>query len=1423
MRLTSFRLTTVFSVIAALVGCFVRPAAADEPKPIHALLVIGGCCHDYAKQKDILTEGISARANVEWTIVHEGDGSTTHKMSIYKDPDWAKGYDVVVHDECCADVKDRAFVEGILKPHRDGLPAVNLHCAMHCYRVSFDDFKDWFEFLGLESHAHGAQQPIALTFANPTHPITQGMTDWTTIPEELYNNIKVWNTATPLIYGRQGNDNDVVAWANDYHGTKVFSTTLGHNNETVGDARYLDLVTRGLLWSVGKLNADYLKPAKRVLADAPAAGPRKKVMAPINFALNKPATASGSQDGHEPGHAVDGDMDTRWCAPDNGNGYWWQVDLQKPEDLTGCQIYWEQEDQPYKYTVGGSEDGKTWKTLVDETHGGNRPQEDKHTFTASGVRYLRVTVATAPQGSWSSFFEFEAYGKTMVEKSAGASPDKRLAEVKIPAGFEKTLFAAPPDISYPTCISAPPSGEVFVGVDQNGSLDVAPNRGWVVRCLDTDGDGVADKFNIFAKMDSPRGLVFDHNTLYVMHPPVLEAFYDDNGTGTANRSEVLVRGLGHDLEFRGADHTCNGVRMGIDGWLYIALGDYGARKAVGKDGTELQLHGGGIVRVRPDGSDLEMVVQGTRNIYDVAIDPFMDIFTCDNTNDGDDWNVRLSHMIPTANMGYPSLFRHFSDEMIQTMEDYGGGAPTGSLFLDEPGFPKDFGYGLYTCQWGWSTVTRHPLKNAGASFTPGKESFIELSRPTGIDEDGEGHLYVASWKGATFTYAGPNAGYIVRVTPTGNKPTPFPNLAQTSDAQLLGYLASPSAVWRMNIAREILRRDHKDVFAPGLEKIALTDASPAVRVAAIFTLNQLLGADAHDALLRIAKNDSLRQYALKALADRKKDAANVPTTVFADALKDPNPAVRLQAVIALDRLDRRAAAAAILPLTVDSDISVAHVAFRALAAFHASDVCFQALDQSQTALFPGVMRVLRNIRDAKVVDGLITRLDTSEVPSPASRSMADALCRLYYREADWDGSWWGTRPDTSGPLFKKATWEESDKIGHELQKLVTKADDDSLRFLLTDFQANKIDPAEFGSSLTQIAAQKPKLRPMIIDMVAGEPAPSTASITFLQTVVLDKQTETALRTRAFKGLQNATEHPEAAASVLGTLSGEPDSAALAKSLRDGFVQDERHARGIGYFVKLADSDVPANSELAYSVLLHLAENKGTARRAKTTAEKAIDAGWKSARLASLLRAVGDTKAEGYTSQVHDYVNDTHADVAAAAAYAAAELGQTAAAPAAIRKNTVATLPYEKVVELASNATGNVKAGAKFFETLGCIKCHTTSKAEPLKGPFLGDITSRYKTPEILESILRPNAQIAQGFTTTTVETKDGTEFSGFVVRESGDDIELRNLAGATVIAKKDFAKRGTSALSIMPEGLADQLTPDDLASLLAFLKSLNPK
>jgi Uncharacterized protein conserved in bacteria len=237
--------------------------AAEPVKPLKALFVTGGCCHEYDKQKMVLTEGISARAKVEWTIIHEGSTRGDFRVSIYTNANWAAGYDVVVHDECFADVKDAEFVQGILKAHRDGVPAVNLHCAMHSYRVDFQKFKDWFAFTGLDTRGHGPQLPIEIVHVEQNHPVTKGLTNWTTIKEELYNNLQVWPTVTPLARGKQivpqrdGSTREVeamITWINNYEGTRVFNTTLGHNTATCEDPRYLELVTRGLLWACDKLD-----------------------------------------------------------------------------------------------------------------------------------------------------------------------------------------------------------------------------------------------------------------------------------------------------------------------------------------------------------------------------------------------------------------------------------------------------------------------------------------------------------------------------------------------------------------------------------------------------------------------------------------------------------------------------------------------------------------------------------------------------------------------------------------------------------------------------------------------------------------------------------------------------------------------------------------------------------------------------------------------------------------------------------------------------------------------------------------------------------------------------------------------------------------------------------------------------------------
>jgi type 1 glutamine amidotransferase len=222
-------------------------------EPIRALLIAGGCCHDYEAQKGILTNGISARANVTWTVVHEGD-SREHEVSIYKNPDWAKGFDVVLHDECFGNATNVAFVERIARPHFEGLASVTLHCSTHSYRNTSSD--EWRKLLGVSSYKHQKKQPFVVINTKPEHPVMKGFPEkWQNYPDELYEIVKQWPNCVPLAKGIGDKESEhVCIWVNTYGKGREFGTTLGHGNDTSSSDVYLDLVTRGLLWACGKLD-----------------------------------------------------------------------------------------------------------------------------------------------------------------------------------------------------------------------------------------------------------------------------------------------------------------------------------------------------------------------------------------------------------------------------------------------------------------------------------------------------------------------------------------------------------------------------------------------------------------------------------------------------------------------------------------------------------------------------------------------------------------------------------------------------------------------------------------------------------------------------------------------------------------------------------------------------------------------------------------------------------------------------------------------------------------------------------------------------------------------------------------------------------------------------------------------------------------
>lgn len=250
----------LFLILAglALSAGFVR--AAEKTKPLKALLVTGGGFHDYTSQKKILSEGLTARLNIEITVVQEGE-TREHRMSIYEKADWAKGYDVIIHNECFGLVADKDFVERVAAPHRDGLPAVILHASVHSYRNAPTD--EWRQVIGQRSMSHETKRDLVVKSVGTDHPVIRAFPAvWPDAQDELYKIEKTWPSVVALSksYGQETKQEHVVTWLNTYGKGRAFVTTLGHTNETMNSPEYLDLVARGLLWACGKLTDDG-KPA----------------------------------------------------------------------------------------------------------------------------------------------------------------------------------------------------------------------------------------------------------------------------------------------------------------------------------------------------------------------------------------------------------------------------------------------------------------------------------------------------------------------------------------------------------------------------------------------------------------------------------------------------------------------------------------------------------------------------------------------------------------------------------------------------------------------------------------------------------------------------------------------------------------------------------------------------------------------------------------------------------------------------------------------------------------------------------------------------------------------------------------------------------------------------------------------------------
>ena len=236
--------------------------ADDKIIPLRGLLVTGGGHHDYASQKDIITNEISKRISVEWDILFEMD--PRRMKGLLGREDWAKGYDFIFYNFCFAREDDTDFIDKVVAVHKGGTPAIAMHCAMHTFHIFLRDQKpeekSWNKMLGVVSSGHGPHVPYDVTivpkYAN--HPVVKGLpSKWRTPKGELYMVPTVLEGTTVLAHGDNGSEHkppqpQALAWIKEKDGFRIYATTMGHHNETVATKEFLDMVANGIAWVTRK-------------------------------------------------------------------------------------------------------------------------------------------------------------------------------------------------------------------------------------------------------------------------------------------------------------------------------------------------------------------------------------------------------------------------------------------------------------------------------------------------------------------------------------------------------------------------------------------------------------------------------------------------------------------------------------------------------------------------------------------------------------------------------------------------------------------------------------------------------------------------------------------------------------------------------------------------------------------------------------------------------------------------------------------------------------------------------------------------------------------------------------------------------------------------------------------------------------------
>jgi putative membrane-bound dehydrogenase-like protein len=532
-------------------------------------------------------------------------------------------------------------------------------------------------------------------------------------------------------------------------------------------------------------------------------------------------------------------------------------------------------------------------------------------------REARPTIANYEKRPQPLSFQFPLSVKGSTERTQVA-PDLRVV-----------LFAGEPDIAKPIFMAWDERGRLWVAETRDYPHNVQPDgkgNDSIKICEDTDGDGRADKFTVFADhLNIPTGFVFANGGIVVAQSPRFLFLKDTDGDDKADVRTEIMTGWG----INDTHATANNLHYGLDNWLYGAVGYSGFKGTIG--GVEKQF-AQGTYRFKADGSALEFLHQFTNNTWGQSMNQFGDQFGSTANNAPIFFGGIPATIVPkgvramTAKRINTEDKDHTITPNFRQVDVMGGfTAAAGSAFIysenlparlqgkamvceptmknialmdvqrDGAGYVANDGFNLVASSDEWMSPVFAEVGPDGAVWFSDWQNYIIQHNPTPTVERG-GYAAVTGVGGAHENPLRDHArGRIYRVVWDKAKPAKITSLKGASTSQLVAALSDSSPFWRLTAQRLLVEGHHTDA-APALKQ-AVAASAPLPAIHALWTLHGLDLLDDATHRLALAHPDAaVRRNAVRALG---RDARAVALYFGSSVVSDPDPLTRLDALVKL--------------------------------------------------------------------------------------------------------------------------------------------------------------------------------------------------------------------------------------------------------------------------------------------------------------------------------------------------------------------------------------------------------------------------------------------------------------------------------------------------------------------------------------------